>query len=299
VNSASYGSAELVHVPVLLEETLRLLDVKEDGIYVDATVGLGGHSEAILSRLSRGGRLIGIDRDEEAITHARERLGNTRVHIEKGTFSQLETVLRKVNVEKTNGVFFDLGVSMLQLKKPSRGFSFLSHEHLDMRMDMAQGLTAWDIVNTYPEDAIEKILREYGEEPFARRITKAVALRRKSKPIDTCAELARLVSEVCRRRGRTHPATKTFQALRIEVNQELDELRKGLEVALNVLATGGRLCVISYHSLEDRTAKCFFREKAKEGAITILTKKPLSPQDSEKRLNPSSRSAKLRGAKKK
>jgi 16S rRNA (cytosine1402-N4)-methyltransferase len=288
---------EPIHVSVLLKETLDMLGIKEDGTYVDATVGLGGHAAGILSRITKG-RLIGIDRDEHALKYAHERLGNDRVFLKQGRFSELKEMLMSMNIKEVDGVLFDLGVSMKQLKEFSRGFSFLSDAKLDMRMDTAQRITAWDIVNTYSEKDIERILREYGEEPFARRIAKAIITHRKKSPINTCKELADIVVKAYGKRGKIHPATRTFQALRIEVNREIDELRCGLSSALSVLKAGGRLCVISYHSLEDRFVKNFMRESAKEGILRILTKKPVMACSDEIRKNPSSRSAKLRGAEK-
>ncbi|MDI6800472.1 MAG: 16S rRNA (cytosine(1402)-N(4))-methyltransferase RsmH [Thermodesulfovibrionales bacterium] len=287
---------ELIHIPVLTREILEMLDVKANGTYVDATVGLGGHSADILSRIDRG-RLVGIDRDMNALKYARQRLGNNnRVSLAKGSFSQMKEILSSLNIKEVDGVLFDLGVSMLQLKELSRGFSFFSDERLDMRMDTEQGLTAWDIVNKYSESEIEEILREYGEEPFAKRIAKKIVNERKKASINTCAELAEIIAEVCRKRGKTHPATRTFQALRIKVNEELNELNKGLNEALSLLKEGGRLCVVSYHSLEDRIVKHFMREGSRGGCLKILTKKPLTPSLDEIRTNPSSRSAKLRGA---
>lgn len=288
----------MVHTPVLVGETVEMLQVKEDGTYLDATVGLGGHGAAILERLGPSGRLIGIDRDDEALAAARERLGNHRVQLAKASFSVLGDVLDGFAVASLDGALFDLGVSMLQLKRHERGFSFLSEERLDMRMDTSQDLDARQVVNRYPERELERILREYGEETAARRIARAIVERRKTSPITTGAELAEIVQGVYGGRGKTHPATKTFQAVRIEVNKELDELRAGLAAALEALAPGGRLCVISYHSLEDRIVKNMLRDSAREGRVRLLTKKPVGPGRDEMRANPSSRSAKLRGVEK-
>jgi 16S rRNA (cytosine1402-N4)-methyltransferase len=284
-----------MHVPVLLNETMEMLALKKDGIYVDATVGSGGHGIAIVSQMGPYGKFVGIDKDEDAIKYAKEKLGNDRVYLRKGAFSELKEILLSMNIKEADGVLFDLGVSMFQLKEPARGFSFLSNERLDMRMDISQELTAWDVVNMYSEKDIERILREYGEEPFFRRITRKIVSRRSISTIDTCAELANLVAEAYGRRGKIHPATRTFQALRIEVNKELDELKKGLLSAVEMLKTGGRLCVISYHSLEDRIVKNFIRDNVREGFLRMLTKKPLIVSPDEIRQNPSSRSAKLRG----
>jgi len=286
------------HTPVLPEQVIGLLSVREEGVYVDATVGFGGHAASILSRLGPGGRIVGIDRDPEALAWCRERLGNNRVFLAQGRFSQMEDVVKGLGFPAVDGVLLDLGVSMHQLKRPSRGFSFSSEARLDMRMDPGESLTAWDVVNTYDERALEKVLADYGEEHRSKRIARAIVLQREKKHIETCIELAELILSVCRRHGRAHPATKTFQALRIEVNGELDELRKALRSGLGLLNRGGKLCVVSYHSLEDRIVKNFMRDHARSGQLRLLTKKPVAPQRDEVRWNPSSRSAKLRGAEK-
>ncbi|TAN43262.1 MAG: 16S rRNA (cytosine(1402)-N(4))-methyltransferase RsmH [Nitrospirae bacterium] len=288
----------MFHQPVMIEETLGMLNVKQNGTYVDATVGLGGHAYGILSRLGGDGRIVGMDRDDNALKIAFERLGNKRVHLAKGSFSSMDRILASFGVMEFDGVVFDLGLSMMQLKDLGRGFSFNSTERLDMRMDQEQSLSAWDVVNRYQEKALEKILREYGEERLALKIAKAVVSKRKQAAIDTCAELAETVSAVYGYRGKIHPATRTFQALRIEVNRELDELGKGLSAAASGLRNGGRVCVISYHSLEDRIVKNFIRDGAKSGVLRNLTKKPLTPRLEEIKKNPASRSAKLRGAEK-
>ncbi len=286
------------HLPVLSGEVIELLSPVTGGTYVDATTGLGGHSEEILKLIGPNGRVIGIDRDEEALESARERLHDDRVTLKRGSFSEMEDLMHSEGVHEVDGVLFDLGVSMMQLKDAGRGFSFRSEERLDMRMDTSQELSAWHVVNRYSERDLIRILREYGEEFRAPRIVRAIIARRKSKTIDTCAELAAIVSGACGGRGRIHPATKTFQALRIEVNREMEELSKGLDSALRTLKKGGRLCVISYHSLEDRAVKNFIRDRAREGALRPLSKKPIIPGPRETRENPSSRSAKLRGAEK-
>lgn len=283
-----------MHISVLVKEVIEMLNVKRDGIYVDATIGLGGHAEKILFFLGDKGRLIGIDRDEEALKIAQERLKNHRVILRKGAFSNLKDLLLEKGIEKVDGVLFDLGLSMLQLKEPERGFSFLSDERLDMRMDKSQLLTAWDVVNKYSEEKLEKILKEYADEPLAKKIVRQIVLKRKKSPINTCSELAKLVSDVYKGRGKIHPATKTFQAIRMEVNKEIEELNKGLQSAIEVLNSGGRLCVISYHSVEDRLVKNFMKDRFKEGILKVLTKKPIRPSFEEIKNNPSARSAKLR-----
>jgi 16S rRNA (cytosine1402-N4)-methyltransferase len=286
------------HLPVLSGEVIELLSLVEGGTYVDATIGLGGHSEEILKLIGRNGQVIGIDRDEEALRKTAERLKDSRVKLIRGSFSEMESLVRSEGVHEADGVLFDLGVSMMQLRNAGRGFSFHSEERLDMRMDTSQELSAWYVVNRYSEKDLIKILREYGEEFRAPRIARAIVADRNRKTIDTCAELAAIVSAVYGGRGRIHPATKTFQALRIEVNREMEELGKGLESSLRILKQGGRLCVISYHSLEDRAVKNFIRDRARAGALRPLSKKPITPSLREARENPSSRSAKLRGAEK-
>lgn len=277
---------------------MEMLQVKDNGVYLDATVGLGGHAAELLKALGPAGRLVCLDRDDEALAVARDRLGNHRVSLAKASFSVLAETLQALGVAGLDGALFDLGVSMLQLKRHERGFSFLSEERLDMRMDTSQELDARRVVNRYPERELERILRDYGEEPAARKIAKAIVERRKKAAIETGAELAGIVEGVYGGRGKLHPATRTFQALRIEVNRELDELKAGLAAALERLSAGGRLCVISYHSLEDRIVKNMLRDSARDGRVRLLTKKPVGPGRDEVRLNPSSRSAKLRGVEK-
>lgn len=286
------------HLPVMVKETLELLSVRPGGTYVDATVGLGGHAGEILKAMGPAGKLVGIDRDDDALKIARERLGNDRVILKKGRFSDMKNIIGSAGETEVDGVLLDFGLSMMQLKDMERGFSFSSEEALDMRMDRSQQLTAGHIVNTYPEKELERILREYGEEHNARKIAKAIVAHRSGKRIHTCRELADVVSAACRRQGRHHPATKTFQALRIAVNDELNEIHGGLESSLGILKSGGRLCAISYHSLEDRVVKNFIRDAAGKGLMKAITKKPMVPSYDEKRRNPSARSAKLRGAEK-
>jgi len=291
-------SGQAAHVPVLLNEVIEMLEIRQDGVYIDATVGLGGHSSAILGRLGSHGALIGIDRDEEALAYAANKLGPDKVYLRQGRFSEIGEVLQDLRIDSADGVLFDLGVSMLQLKNHERGFSFMSDARLDMRMDPSQNLSAWNVVNRYLEKDLQRVLQEFGEEPLFRKIAKRIVISRKSGPINTCAELADIVLKAYGGRGKTHPATRTFQAIRIEVNRELDELRSGLTSALGVLKAGGRLCVISYHSLEDRIVKNLFRDWGKEGLIRVLTKKPMTPSREEVLRNSASRSAKLRGGEK-
>ena len=282
----------VVHLPVMVGQVLEYLRVSDKGVYVDATLGLGGYSKEILSRLGAEGRLIGIDRDEDAISIARGRLGNGRVTLMRASFSEISQLLEPDSID---GVVFDLGISMLQLRQKGRGFSFLTDEPLDMRMDRSQPLTAEKVINTYPEGELRRILREYGEEKKASLIEQEIVRRR---PIRTTRELSELVERVYGRRARIHPATKTFQAIRIEVNSELKELARGLSSAEKVLKKGGRLVVVSYHSLEDRIVKNFMRDSQRMGRLRVLTKKPLTPSLDEMRANPSCRSAKMRAGEK-
>jgi 16S rRNA (cytosine1402-N4)-methyltransferase len=288
----------IAHLPVLIREVAELLSPAEGGTYIDATVGLGGHSEMLLGKIGQNGRVVGIDRDEEALKRTGLRLNDDRLILRQGSFSGIEALLVQEGIREVDGILFDLGVSMMQLKDLARGFSFSSAEPLDMRMDRTQPFSAWDVVNTYPEKELIRILKEYGEEFRAQRIVRAVVFHRQKKTVDTCSELAGIIERSIGRSGRTHPATKTFQALRLEVNREMEELRKGLDASIRILKKGGRLCVISYHSLEDRIVKHFIREHAQQMLIRPLTKKPLVPDYDEIRQNPSSRSAKLRGAEK-
>ncbi len=285
---------EVVHVPVMHEEVLEALKIKDNGIYIDATVGLGGHSKNILNQAG-GCTLIGIDRDDKALEIAKERLkGFENVHLVRESFSNIKSVAEGLGYDRVNGILLDIGVSMLHLKSEDRGFSFLSDDLLDMRMDSRQDLTAEKIVNRYREKELADIIWRYGDERFSRRIAKAIVYARQKKPVKSCKELAGIIERAVRRRGRIHPATRSFQALRIEVNKELDELTAVIDAVPDILAREGRLCVISYHSLEDRIVKNSFKALAKEGLFKIITRKPLVPGRQEQIINPSSRSAKMR-----
>jgi 16S rRNA (cytosine1402-N4)-methyltransferase len=284
-----------LHLPVMVAEVIEALSPRTGGTYIDATLGLGGHAEEILKYIGPGGTLIGLDRDPEALERAMERIKDQRLKAAKAKFSDIEKVAREKGVEGADGVLFDFGVSLLQLKGPERGFSFLSDEPLDMRMDQTEPLTAEKVVNEYPEKELARIIGEYGEERKARRVARSIATVRRKGRIRTCSELSDIVTRaVGGRRGRTHPATRTFQAIRIAVNDELGEIQRGLEGALNILRSRGRLVTIAYHSLEDRIVKTFFREASREGRLEIITKKPITPSRPEIAENPKARSAKLR-----
>ncbi len=291
------GSVE--HFPVLLEETVNLLSREGEAVYVDATIGLGGHSYELLRRNPKA-YLIGIDKDPNALEVAERRLKEFegRFSLYQADYSDIDEVLKAEGVEAVDGILMDLGVSMLQLKTPERGFSFMEEAPLDMRMDPRQRLTAYDVVNRYSERELARIIREYGEERFAPRIARAIVQYRRKKPIETTRELAEIVERAVPKGfyRRIHPATKTFQAIRIEVNRELEHLKEALLKIPNLLKVGGRVAVISFHSLEDRIVKHTFRHFEKEGLLKVLTKKPITPSEEEIRKNPPSRSAKLRAA---
>lgn len=286
---------ETVHLPVMLREVVELLGLRTGGTYMDATVGGGGHSEEILKHIGPKGLLIGMDRDAEALKAVKKRIEDKRLVLVKAKFSEIEEVAKGAGIGQAHGVLFDYGVSMPQLTGPERGFSFLSEGPLDMRMDRDEPLTAEEIVNRYPEKELARIIYEYGEEGRSRKIARSIVAKRRGHKISTCRELADIVaSAMGGRRGRLHPATKTFQALRIAVNDELGEIKRGLEGVLKVLAPGGRIVAIAYHSLEDRVVKTFMKESKQGGLLKVLTKKPLRPSREETIKNPSARSARLR-----
>ncbi|MGB2583486.1 MAG: 16S rRNA (cytosine(1402)-N(4))-methyltransferase RsmH [Dehalococcoidia bacterium] len=299
------------HEPVMLEECISALQVQRGGRYIDCTVGGGGHAAAILEESSPGGRLIGIDADPHAIRVARGKLkpyGKDAILVNEN-FKYLENICTRHGFSPVNGVLFDLGMSSLQLEGAGRGFSFRQDSPLDMRFSDRQDLTAADIVNTYPEVELAQLLHRYGEEQRNRQIARCIVERR---PLETTQELARVVEQaVGGTRGRIHPATKTFQALRIAVNHELENLELALEQAVNLLGNGGRIVVISFHSLEDRLVKGFFRREAQwcicppgmpacicghTPRLKVLSKKVFRPSPVEVQTNPRSRSARMRVA---
>jgi len=286
------------HTPVLLEEVLRQLKPRSGGLYVDGTLGGGGHAEAILRASEPDGWVIGLDRDDEAIAACHVRLNEfgARAQLVTANFSELRDVLAKLQVAGVDGVIFDLGVSSRQLDEPARGFSFLRDGPLDMRMNQTASLTAREVLATETQEELARIFFEFGEERRSRTIAKRIVEQRKREPLETTAQLVRLVEGVIGpKRGKVHPATRVFQALRIHVNRELESLREGLVAATEALNPGGRLVVISFHSLEDRIVKWFFRETQ---SLRVLTKKPLMAGEEECAANVRSRSAKLRAAEK-
>jgi len=282
------------HVPVLLAETLELLGVRPGGLWVDGTVGLGGHAEAVLRATAPAGRLRGFDRDSEALERARARLlpFGDRVRLEHADYREIP---ERLAGEAADGILLDLGVSSLQLDDAERGFSFQREGPLDMRMDRSEQGSASELVNRMRENDLADLIHEYGEEPFSRRIARAIARAREKAPIATTTELADIVRRAApkSRRPGFHPATRTFQALRIRTNRELDGLEPALERAAECLRPAGRMAVIAFHSLEDRAAKQAFRSLETRG-FRVLTKKPLRPGEPETRDNPRARSARLR-----
>ena len=303
---------EFKHKPVLLDETIKGLNIKPNGIYVDGTLGGAGHSNHILKRLSSKGLLIGIDRDEEALSAAKERLKDFQnVKYVHGNHDEIEEILKELDIDKVDGILLDLGVSSYQLDQRERGFSYLGNNELDMRMDKSQELTAKEVINNYPEEKLANIIYEYGEERFSRQIAKNVCEYRKSKKIETTEELVQIIEKsipsFAKKDG--HPAKRTFQAIRIEVNDEIRPLYETVRKNIKHLKPGGRLCIITFHSLEDRAVKNAYIDA--QGKCTcpkdlpycvcgvksegkIINKKPIIATKEEQEENSRSKSAKLR-----
>lgn len=309
---------EFKHVSVLLDECIEGLNIKPDGIYVDGTLGGGGHSSEICRKLGPKGTLIGIDRDDDALAAAKERLKEfecKKIFV-KSNYSDVDSVINELGIDGVDGGLLDLGVSSFQLDNVDRGFSYMHKAPLDMRMDQQEGFSAYDVVNDYSESQLFEIIKKYGEEKWASRIAKFIVKARSEKPIEDTEELVEIIKSAipakARREG-PHPAKRTFQAIRIEVNDELGQLGKAVENFVDVLNPGGRLCIISFHSLEDRIVKNIFNEKAdpctcpkdfpvcvcgKKPEIVKITRKPIVSGDEELEHNPRARSAKLRIAEK-
>lgn len=291
-----------MHIPVLLKESIEQLNPKAGDTIVDGTINGGGHSEEILKIIGNKGMLVGIDQDDEVLNKLREKWKDRKnVLLVKDNFRNMDKVLETLKIEKVNGVLLDIGVSSSQIGESSRGFSFKKDEPLLMTMKKDIGedeLTAKEIVNNWGEKELADAIWQYGEERFSRRIAKNIAKRREIKPIETTFDLVDAIREsvpgVYRNSHRINCATRTFQALRIAVNDELGALKEGIEKAMNRLADGGRLAVISFHSLEDRIVKNYFKEMSVKGEGKIITKKPIVPTEEEIKNNPRSRSAKLR-----
>lgn len=307
---------EFHHISVLLDECIDNLNIKPDGVYVDCTMGGAGHSKEIVKRLSKDGLFIGFDQDISAINTAKERLSeySDRVKFVHSNFQNLKNELEKIGVYKVDGVLADLGVSSHQLDEADRGFSYMQDAPLDMRMDIRCSFSAYDVVNTYSEAELSKIIKDYGEDNWAKRIAKFIVEGRKEKNIETTGELVEIIKKAIPKKARIdgpHPAKRTFQAIRIEVNNELGVITEMIDDAASIMNEGGRICIITFHSLEDRIVKNAFRDLAtdcicpphipicqcdKEALVKVITRKPILPTDKEIEENPRSRSAKLRVA---
>ncbi|HVP37404.1 MAG TPA: 16S rRNA (cytosine(1402)-N(4))-methyltransferase RsmH [Terriglobales bacterium] len=305
----------IYHKPVLKEKVIEYLIIDKSGTYVDATVGTGGHAASILEQLNEGGKLLGTDKDNESIKIAEERLRRFEKKVEffNQSYSHLPEILKSQNVEKIRGVLFDLGLSSYQLDTPERGFSYSDNGPLDMRFDQQNGKTAFKVINNYTAEELTRVFKEYGEERFSKKIAQAIIQNRKFKKIESTKELKDIVKSIIKTKIDMKTLSRVFQALRIEVNNELSELKKGLDAGVEALVPGGRVCVISYHSLEDRIVKNRFSELAKgctcppdfpvctcggKKILKVLTRKPVIPDQEEIEENPRARSAKMRVAEK-
>lgn len=298
------------HIPVLYYETLDNLVINPDGVYVDCTLGGGGHSEGILKKLSSKGVLISIDQDQQAIDYAKERLGGYKNwKCFKDNFENIDKVIYMAGYDKVDGILMDIGVSSTQLDDPDRGFSYRYDTRLDMRMNSSAEISAYEIVNTYEEARLMKIFFEYGEEKYSRKIAKFICEARQIKPLETTGELVAIIKRAYPERAAKHPAKKTFQALRIEVNRELEVLENAIKKAVDCLKVGGRFGVITFHSLEDRIVKTMFKDFSLEctcppklpvcmcgtvAKVKLVTKKPIIPTDNELEHNNRAHSSKLR-----
>lgn len=305
---------EFNHYSVLLNETIENLNIKPDGIYVDGTLGGGGHSLEICKRLGKGGRLIGIDQDADAIQAATERLSDYKEHVTivRSNYSDMVNVLKNLGIQKVDGIVLDLGVSSFQLDTPERGFTYRSEDApLDMRMDDRQVLTAKDIVNEYSEKELFRIIRDYGEDKFAKNIAKHIVNARQEKTIETTGDLNKIIRAAIpmKMQQNGHPSKKTFQAIRIELNHELDVLKDNLDEMIDLLNDEGRLCIITFHSLEDRIVKVNFKKNedpctcprnfpvcvcGNKSKGKVVSRKPILPSEEELEINSRSKSAKLR-----
>lgn len=305
---------EFKHTSVLLQETIENLDIKPEGIYVDGTLGGGGHASQIAARLTGAGRLIGIDQDADAIAAAGKRLEpyKERVTLIRDNYCNMREALQQIGIDKVDGIVLDLGVSSFQLDNVERGFSYKYDTMLDMRMDTRQSLSAKEIVNDYSEADLYRIIRDYGEEQFAKNIAKHIAAARKDRPVETTGQLCDIITAAIPAKMRAvggHPAKRTFQAIRIECNRELEVLKDSLDQLIEMLYPGGRICIITFHSLEDRIVKSAFRKNENPctcppdfpvcvcGQVSkgkVVTRKPILPSEEEMTANKRAKSAKLR-----
>lgn len=312
--ASKWSSDKLTHTPVLLKETIDYLNIKRDGVYLDGTVGLGGHAAAILSLLSENGALVGLDLDEEALTRCKESIGAaSNCHLISGTFSEIPTILDTLKLSQIDGLLLDLGLSSLQLDTPERGFSYRFDGPLHMGFSMTSSITANEIINTWPEYDLRILIKKYGEDPMAVSVAKAIVKQRSKSDINTTTELRKVISTIVPPRYLNKSLSRIFQALRISVNSELEALAEVLKNFINYLKPGGRMVTISYHSLEDRIVKQAFREHARncicppklpicqcnqKASLQILTPHPIIPSEEEINANSRSRSAKLRAVEK-
>ena len=312
--ASKWSSDKLIHTPVLLKETIDYLNIKRDGVYLDGTVGLGGHAAAILSLLSENGALVGLDLDEEALTRCKESIGAaSNCHLISGTFSEIPTILDTLKLSQIDGLLLDLGLSSLQLDTPERGFSYRFDGPLHMGFSMTSSITANEIINTWPEYDLRILIKKYGEDPMAVSVAKAIVKQRSKSDINTTTELRKVISTIVPPRYLNKSLSRIFQALRISVNSELEALAEVLKNFINYLKPGGRMVTISYHSLEDRIVKQAFREHARDcicppklpicqcnqkASLQILTPHPIIPSEEEINANSRSRSAKLRAVEK-
>lgn len=307
-------SVEFKHVSIMVDEVIENLDIKSDGIYVDGTLGGAGHAWHICSRLGENGRFIGIDQDEAAIEASKKRLAEfgDKVHVVRSNYCHMKDLLWQMEIDKVDGILLDLGVSSYQFDNAARGFSYREDAPLDMRMDQRQEMTARDIVNTYSESELYRIIRDFGEDRFAKNIAKHICQARQKKPIETTFELTEIIKGAIPMKIRAtggHPAKKTFQAIRIELNQEMAVLQNSLNDMIDLLNANGRICIITFHSLEDRIVKTIFKKNenpcvcppnfpvcmcGKKSKGKVITRKPIIPSEKEMEENPRSKSAKLR-----
>ena len=314
MNKLAQEVENITHKSVLLKESIEYIRPIEDGVYIDATLGLGSHTRHLLESTNFSSRIIGFDVDEEAISIAKERLSDYKdnIHFLNKNFYEIDCVSSEFNLDEVDGIIADLGMSSYQLEHSNRGFSFMRSEPLDMRMDAKLQFTAYDLVNEMSAEELSNLFRDYGEESFSKKIAKSIIKSRQQKPIQTSKELAALISNSIPRKfhpKKIHPATKSFQALRIAVNNELENLKIFIEKAVKLLKPGGRLVIISFHSLEDRIVKQSFKELhascicppeipvcacEKESIVKIITRSPVTPGEDEMIENPRSRSSKMR-----
>lgn len=292
------------HVPVLLHEAIEALNLKDGDIFLDGTLGSAGHSLAVAEKFGDDVEIIGIDRDIEALARSEERLRalTHSAYLKLESFRNLDEVMRSLGITKVNAVLLDLGISSEQIDDSGRGFTFKKDEPLEMTMEKdSKGVTAKEVLNNWSEETLEMVIRGFGEERYARKIAHEIVMQREEKPFKTTRDLEEAVLAAVPasyKKGRINPATRTFQAIRIAVNEELSALEEGLEKAFSALSPGGRLAVISFHSLEDRIVKNFMKDKTAQGLGKVITKKPVTPSEEEIERNPRSRSAKLRAIEK-